>query len=389
MKAKKLLKVLLSFALATTCISGSMVTTHAASYDPCDVNRDGVVNVADVTALSSYLKGKYYAPNYSQFDVNHSLTVDYADVLCISAKVTGGSYSSSYYSRATKKNVPYPTTSGFIPDSAASLTTSRTYMRYSYATNKQLTNYTLTPSTKALTASSVSPMEVVGNEDSRYLATGAENNGIVKLSCSVGGSTGFIVGDHQIATAAHCVYDKDNSKWGTSMKVTLYNTNGTISTTTFTPVETHIPSLYKTSSDSTYDYALITVKENLSKYTHFDLGSSYNVTASNFSTIPIYVTGCPGQVGSVDNSTPKRLYSAEGHVMYNDNTSILYYDVDATSGQSGSPVYTITRINNSGTIVYVYTALSIHSRGNTTRNNGPLITKYHQQFYKDNPNISY
>lgn len=71
--------------------------------------------------------------------------------------------------------------------------------------------------------------------------------------------------------------------------------------------------------------------------------------------------------------------------------SILEYDVDTSSGQSGAPVYTITRNVVNGNATFTYTALAIHHGGLTSNYNncGSRISKYHLQFYRNNPNISY
>ena len=88
-----------------------------------------------------------------------------------------------------------------------------------------------------------------------------------------------------------------------------------------------------------------------------------------------------------------QLYSEEGHVVNDFNTRVLHYNVDTTTGQSGAPVYTITRNEKNGVESYVYTALAIHkglthhSDEYNDSNCGSLMTKYQLQFYLNNINL--
>lgn len=201
------------------------------------------------------------------------------------------------------------------------------------------------------------------------------------------GGTAFVVGDHQIATAAHCIYDKNG--WHTPILKTT-DSNGCMTDTYLHPVEAHVPKSYNpadfSASHSMYDYALITVSEDLSDYVHFSLGTPYNVSKSAYSNIPIYLTGCPSKVENHEGSL-NILFSEEGNVVNNkfDNDDVLYYDLDTSGGNSGGPVYTITKNGSK----YIYTAIAIHSGGDGYRNYGAMITNYQLQFYMNNPNASY
>lgn len=396
---KNLRKFLSGFIAAVTIMSSISIT--ASAYDNCDVDRDGYVSVADVAALSKYLNGIYSVTNYNQLDVNRSLTVDEADYKCLVSRILGTTYNGAYFSRKTGNVVSPPTVSGFTPSNSSSDTTGRTYRRCRYDNNGQptsLSDYTLIPEFMGFNNAGAGSRAVIG-EDDRYASYSPENNGIVYFETNNGRNqsvaTGFIVGDHQIATAAHCVYEDG---WYTLSKVNTYDSNGCIISDTIHPVEAHIPKSYDPLGDHMYDYALITVSDDLSDYVHFSLGTAYNVSASNYSNIPVYVTGCPTHVYDSDSgknlpNRSKRLYSTEGRVMDKNNylsskyTDIICYDVDTSGGNSGGPVYTITKMDNK----YVYTAIAIHHGGleSNGRNWGSMVTNYHLQFYNNNPNASY
>lgn len=384
---KKFIKAAV-ICLVTIVSFMSTSLAYATNYNPLDVNHDNLIDMADVVTVQMYLNGSLYCPTYNQLDANQSSTVDYNDVMYIQNYLLNYSnLSDSYYSRAIQNNVAFPTISGFTPDAYASSTSCRQYRRFSYVTNQELSNYYLTPSSTPINNN----MDIIiDTTDERYEAYGEENTGIVRIKPSV--STGFIVGDHVIATAAHCVYSLEQNNWYAfgSTAIETYNSDGTSTLNTLTPVEAHIPYLYNSIDDVEYDYALITVAEDLSNYVHFALGNPYNVNVTDYSNIPLYLTGCPTYDENGVFNLYHILYSAEGHVSFLDtNAKKMCYDMDSTWGQSGSPVYTITQHIKGNNTSYTYTALAIH-RGapeDNSYNHGALITKYQLQFYLNNPNI--
>lgn len=372
--------------------------TVYADYDPCDVNHDNLVNMADALCINSYLNGNLYCPNYNQLDANRDLSVDVKDRECVQAKILQLSYNSYYYSKSSGSTYPLPTISGFSPDGASTDTSSRYYWKHSYVSNNT-SSYSLTPSSNSMSISSINDtVDEINNEKSMQISQGIENTGIVRIGGSDG--TGFIVGNHEIATAAHCVYNRTNGSWH-SISIYTYNEDATMTGITLTPKECHIPVMYTSNGHTAYDYAVITVEENLSEYFKFNLGVTYNVNASNYASIPIYVTGCPQMVHYEQNGNNyytlninHYLYSDESHIVdpsVGDPYVITYYNSDSEAGHSGSPVYTIakTKIGNNE-YAYRYTVISILSGTMPgSFDCGSRITKYHLQFYKNNPNLSY
>ncbi|MDE7122050.1 MAG: hypothetical protein K2O42_07815 [Oscillospiraceae bacterium] len=139
------------------------------------------------------------------------------------------------------------------------------------------------------------------------------------------------------------------------------------------------------------DYALITVEEDLGKYTHFNIGLTQDPYSSAFSNANIYVSGIPGTVNSVENGSHK---IAKGYgKMYAGNklypNELLYFTTDATSGDSGGPVYTITKYRVNNTQYYDYTALGIMSGDSKYYNLSVKTIPLIQRFYNSNPNYSY
>ena len=399
MKKLKALLVAMTMTLTAMCSGG--FTASAATYDPCDVDRDGEVTILDVVSVNRYIVGGiYHEEEYNRFDADRNLIVDISDSFCILAKLVDNSYSNKYYSRTTGKYYSAPSVSTFIPDREASDTSSRWYLK---RTSKGVvTSYELEPGTVDIDTETKSNMsKIVIGDDTRKKSTSEENTGIVYLRTPTSSGfkfgTGFVVGDHQIATAAHCVCDTETDQWLDPM-VVLYGADGKLTNRALNVVEYHIPkSYYDLSKSSSWcDYALITVKDDLSDLTHFSIGTSYNVDENTFKNVPLYVTGCPDGVDGITNSKFS-LYSAEGHIVKDElyNKASLFFDVDTSYGQSGSPVYVITDRKAGNETVRMYVALGVLSGYYDKKSGiGPInvasrMLKYHQQFYANNPNMSW
>ncbi len=386
-------------AIAAICL-GSVTapfTVEAVTYDPCDVNHDGEVDISDVIVINQHLIGAKYFRNYSQLDANRSHTVDAADANCVLRKAVKGDYSACYirqYGNGYMQVVNMPAVSSANSlDYSYMNTSARRYIGYSFLTNSTISPYSLTPTLASASMTSSGPERAIIGTDDRTVAHGYENTGIVMISNSGGKGSGFIVGDHQIATAAHCVYDNVSHQFYKNNTIRTYDRTGSpVDGGFLTIAEVHVPESYSTSTEFYYDYALITVKEDLSDYVHFEIGNAYNMTNSEVGTIPIHVTGRPGpiQIGDKKYNDFDLLYTHNGSVYGSDNTQMLRYSIDTTSGQSGSPVYTITRELYNNQFHYIYTALAVHTRAyNSYANQGVLMTQYQLQFYKNNPNAHY
>lgn len=140
-----------------------------------------------------------------------------------------------------------------------------------------------------------------------------------------------------------------------------------------------------------YDYALITVKEDLSNYPIFELGV-YDYMLDKDVTATI--TGFPGEI--TNNSTGEKIlvnnitdlhtmYSGSGIVLSSNGLQINH-TIDSTPGNSGSSLYITEYYNN--TVRYV--AFGIHNLGdqyNDNQNHAVQIDSNLINFYKNNPHV--
>ncbi|MBR6618036.1 MAG: trypsin-like peptidase domain-containing protein [Oscillospiraceae bacterium] len=262
------------------------------------------------------------------------------------------------------------------------------------------------PTTYSLSISDTNVSRGIVGADGRVQAG---FDGVVRLSS---GSTGFIVDDHVIATAAHCVnkiHDlelkheyEDTYYFRPELKIHLYNNDGTPKNTEPLDIlEIHVPQSYINDYSRMDDYALLVVEEDLSDYTHFDLGIPCDVLSTEFRAIPLYATGRSKSFNGITNYQ-NLLYTGQGYAHYSSNSDAFRYTCDAIGGNSGCPVYvacqyTVETDTHVDTYI-TYTAIAIHcgsgptiseTNTNCRYNEGSPMTSSKLQFYLNNPNIDY
>lgn len=400
-------------AIAISCFSITSLVSYAeaesgslnglsTTYDTRDVNRDGTVDATDMLYLQRRLQGIDYSFRNVTLDANCNSIVSIADHYDIDSCVYGKTYSCLVdgYTYSFTHGTSTVTPSSFYG-------TTSTYLKYNYSSGVQ-SSYSLTldepewdPSGIAYPDASGTP-GIIGT-DTRYADD--ETDGVVYID---GVGTGFIVGKHTIATAAHCVYVRGATPttgyWNTNVShIYLTDSNGQADTSySLTPVEAHIPygflniPGYTYPSSEQYDYALITVEENLSSYPRFALGIPYNpYSFSAFGQYNIYTSGFSGTKPDGNPNSSHQLYTSYGNLVYRSDTinSVLFFDTDLTYGNSGGPVYVKETVTQSGTTHNINTAISIcsdiYNYNTPHHNSGPCINAIMLKFYLNNINAIY
>jgi glutamyl endopeptidase len=249
----------------------------------------------------------------------------------------------------------------------------REYYVFSASSGKMVDAYTLdADDAPTITSSSASTRGIIGTDD-RTLETSLK--GVVNINNYV---TGFVIGEHTILTAAHCVYNKEEQTAKTGLKLYLYD-NGSYdnASVTATPVQIHIPGEYVENSTRDYDYAIITVKEDLSDYMSFNLGVARSIAVGK----TVKVTGRGGS-GDEDSGVNKDLIdvmsTGSGTIATFTNYRVNY-TVDTIGGDSGAPVY----YTKDG----VNTVIGIHRGQYGSNNTGVRITTDILQFAYNNSHI--
>ena len=364
-------------------------------YKMSDINRNGVTDIIDATFMSHVLWGWRYVANNAHMDVDGNNVISLADQQNIISDLTGNK-SFNYVSGMS--GVPFfsGTTSNVYNPSGTTLKIK--YYKHVYDNPKLDTTYDLSMTESAFPTSVSSPDMIVDTDDRIPEKSVDFSTGIVYLD---NGCTGFVVGDHVIATAAHCVYKVEDESWLCSyfMFPNEVNAKGELQVNTATAKqykfkEAHLESLYKNNKvyDRTKDYALITVAEDLSNCYHFNLGIPYDMYSSPvFGNYNLYVTGFPGEHTT---NNVAHLYTGFGKLYSGKEyrPDMLCYTTDTTGGNSGSPVYIKENVSTQSQDYNLITVIGVHDGGigtNIKANNGVYFTPIHLKFYLNNNNISY
>lgn len=223
-----------------------------------------------------------------------------------------------------------------------------------------------------------------------------DRNGVCRIEASCGKGTGFVIDNHTIATAAHCVSKLNENYRQTSdailWEILFLDKSGNKTLTIHQDdIDTiHIPYNYfkensENSDDSFYDYALITVDVDLSDYAMFNLG--YPMDSMKNMNATIHCTGFPSTVNNnVNDGLKPKIYDGTGTIK-DLNQNYVYYDADTSGGNSGGPVYVETKYDDK---IY-YSVIGIHvwgySPGEEPLNRAIRMDTELLNFYKNNPNI--
>ncbi len=374
MKVKSRMIAFLSTAMVSAASVMSFSGSAAQNVVYNDPTGDGKIDMSDAVVIMQYLSGAITPENVDKLDFDNNGVVTPMD-----------SYKVQMYKLEMLGDKDDIVTIASPEAVSPQGNSSSRYRVFNAKTGEELIlkNYTLTESKKFYNDSnnSISTRSVIGTDDR---VTDWSKNGVVKIMGSnafIG--SGFVVGNHTIATAAHCVNNKSLST------IILFDNNG--NKTNATPVEYHVPEMYYSSNQ--YDYALITVEEDLSDYMQFDLGAVLNYSPSHNNAVTN--TGFPGTIQksdgtftTVNDGSIHNMYSSTGSII-GINDKYFYHTVDTSHGDSGSPVYYTETINGQT----YYTVVGIHVRGDSNpfddieRNEATRITTELIRFYKQNPNI--
>ncbi len=362
----KKFKKFFTFVFSTVLATSSVLSTSSMAVTPADVeakdpNGDGVITMADVAFMYQILSGKYNPSDLTRFDIDDNGVVSDVDAI-YTHMYTVGMLSNSV------SPTPDEETSSIM--AAETSSTSRNYRVYNAQTGAYNRSYSLTIEEMD---TSNSPRYVIAPDDR---VEDWSNTGVVEIKMhdtelSYSG-TGFVVGKHIIATAAHNLFDNETRESFILDSIFLYDEDE--NKETLTPVEYHIPLNYIFDSGVTnydFDYALIAIEEDLSEYMTFNLG----VITDYANNLPINVIGFPGTAGVKMKSS--------GTITNTTNWEYVFeHDADTSAGQSGSPIFAIETVN--GTTYN--TVVGIHVAG---FNKGMRFTPHNLKFYNGNTNIQY
>lgn len=387
-KLKKLLSIAMSVGMIATSAVATMpantVSATSITFKQGDVNGDGSVTIADLTAVSQYLSGNRgaTAQQITRMDATQNKVIEEQDRImiydCIDGYTTPQTVTADVYTN--------------VDDS------SRTYYVYDCETTNRIGNYTLSANSIPTNISTYVTRFENTDDYPDYENTNTvqvtrdfiEDN---QLKRSIG--SGFIVDDHVIATAAHCVYNENGCL--PDLKIRVCNAISD-EIAVYDAKTIHVPHLYEYYLDGSYwqnyDYALIYVEEDLSQYGKWSLGcmtTEFMATGSD-----VTASGFTGDDDSVDK--PFGRYYSRGAIDnfnqdsygYN-NKNLTFHSLAKVYGcKSGGPVYYESDYDDTTirTVVGITSHYKEDQYGNTDNTVwGTKITPTLLKFFLNNPNI--
>ena len=364
-------------------------------------NSNGRIDSKDANYLLQFLSGQVNYPYvYNDLDPTHDYIIDRADVAALLE-----CFSAVYILEV------YP---DFVPGTHGAANTTyvsenRLYYKYNAITGVYIGQYTLyspPASATSMMQSTIPDRGVIGTDDRVVDNT---RIGAVKImnifNDNNSWGSGCIIDTHTIITAAHIVY---GGEYGPNRitQIRLFDNQGNRIVKTpndptdgddFTPVEYHIPRKYMTGyyengkkQTDGYDYAVITVQEDLSPYTDFSLGFGLDEIKAAGETVG--VTGYPSRVNYivVNNEvlSGANMLDARYYGVGQTCTSALHpnymiaYTCDTSGNNSGSPLH-YTHVSGSET------QIGVHVSGGSEKNYATRINVDILHFCLNNPNLMY
>lgn len=378
MKSKSVYAVILSL-LFFNIIPFYSYSTNAAPVvvNLGDANGDESLDLSDSVCILQYLTGNFSVSQYcfTAMDINNDKVVDKTDAYIIQYKALNN----LSMEQSTKELYTLPDNSG------------RWYTQYICNTRNTSSYYISAASELNLNT------RIESGNRMEPDAVDYENTNVVKLEMSDGSEgSGFVIDEHTIATAAHCVY---GSNFVSGVTVKIYNQNAEAIPAnliaSFEADSYHVPDLFINTTDATkynYDYALIHVTNDLSGNNLLDYVSPWDlgIASTAFSEDE---TGLLTSSGFTVHEVCKRYYSTGTVVDFSlfPNESHNYPNLRIASlgasypGKSGGALYYNSSYQSASYKSIV--GIVVSSNGSTigtwgTRFNPTLI-----RFYKQNINI--
>lgn len=388
---KKRIYAIMSAAAVSSALAVSL--SSSANTVVRDANGDGLIRMNDAVITTQYLMGKYNPTNVKSFDFDGNNVISAMDSMKIQQYLLGN---------ISETNLPSP--SNEVTNAASSTIA---YLRHDCSDDikHSFTEYSLTVNLlDNTTQNSTSPRSIIGEND---MVTAADETAVVKLVNSTTNEhigSGFIVGDHIVATAAHCVCTDTNEFSDITMNIVNENNN---IIRTLQPEYIHVAkdAIYNTNLiRGNSDYALLYFDESLSQYGVFQMGVATDeyrdqhgrIVVSGFPGI--YPPNYSGPVGNIRFKASGNLYYSTDDY-YNSvpakNKYRFFYDADTYGGDSGGPVYVDEAFYAGGqwytykTVIGIHTASTVNSTPgyqycDSNYNSGVRITPDLLKFYYEN-----
>lgn len=341
---KSFKKIILGVLACGMCVNMGVASVGATtSYYKGDVDGDGVVSSSDLVSMIGFLNGSKSSTGAAaeRLDLDRNYIIDHCDKELL-VDILLENTDTELVSSVNTTSLPAES--------------DVRYNIYNPSTGGLKGNYTLHPNTSSVTRTASSNYGLIGAGDRRLPQDGLK--GVLSVQTNGGAflGTAFVVDSHTILTAAHVLYDIDNHSVNRNLQFKVYDPYDTATDIVITSKSYHIPNSFTSASgyNADYDYAIVTVNQDLSQYINFDLGI---MRSGNMNSM-VYVTGFGGNGKINDNVNSNFVHTKStgyGSLTFNNpyNDYMINYQADTVSGFSGGPVYVLNLTNNTKTVIAI------------------------------------
>lgn len=153
----------------------------------------------------------------------------------------------------------------------------------------------------------------------------------IQFPDGAGSCTGWMIGPHTLATAAHCVYLQDLGGWATAIQVYPGRNGNVTPFGSYIAGQWFIKKKWSKREKPKFDFAAINLSANIAQSVG-TFGFAYNQDNNYWVEYPVTVRGYPG------DKAYATLWTMDGTISSVNDTRD-FYAIDTTAGQSGSPAY--------------------------------------------------
>lgn len=184
------------------------------------------------------------------------------------------------------------------------------------------------------------PRSIIGN-DNRYKVTKTSEKpyryvAYLLMSYDDGNyrGTGFISGNGVVTTCGHNIYDPDIGEWANKVTVILQREGSSYPYGSTTKTKLRSNTGWTRKGNTEDDWGLIETADDLSDYVGYcGIKNPNTDIAGKIAEIP----GYPKQVQDETNSYD--MWTDAGDIIKQNSDDEVYYDIDTSGGNSGSPVF--------------------------------------------------
>jgi len=204
-------------------------------------------------------------------------------------------------------------------------------------------------------------IESIIGADNRYQITNTTTypySAIVHVTSSIGGCTGWLIGNNTVATAGHCVYG--NSGWATNVRVYPGRNGSSTPYGSCGYTRLYTVNGWTSSRSPEYDYGAIKLNCTIGNSTGW---FGFRWQSASLTGQPSYISGYPGD-------KPYGTQWRSNDYIRITETRRLFYANDTYGGHSGSPVW-----NDGASCSPCGIAIHAYGVGSNGYNGGTRITE--------------